>query len=338
MKRRSIILLTTIILVGAGFIFSYQQYIKHKHPAAAESSVANAGSSAAKKISTEWVAPDSSLIPNSPEGALIRYGRELIRSTSFYFGPKGRISLQANGMNCQNCHLEAGTRNFANPFSGVASLYPQFRPRSGRIESIEFKINECLERSLNGKKIDSACLEMKSMVAYVKWLGTGIPKGLKPQGAGTDELALMSRAADPGKGSIIFQLKCQSCHGREGQGLLNADQTTYVYPPLWGEHSYNTSAGMYRITKLAGYIKYAMPLGTRYPATQLSDAEAWDVAAFVNSKPHPVKFFKYDWPELKTKPFDYPFGPYADSFSEEQHKYGPFAQIKKGEKDLARRK
>jgi thiosulfate dehydrogenase len=231
-------------------------------------------------------------------------------------------------MNCQNCHLEAGTRNFANPFSGVAALYPQFRPRSGRIESIEFKINECLERSMNGSKIDSACLEMKSMVAYVKWLGKGIPKGVKPRGAGTDEPVLMNRAADSGKGSIVFRLKCQSCHGREGQGLLNADQTAYIYPPLWGEYSYNTSAGMYRITKLAGYIKYAMPFGTRYPAAQLSDEEIWDVAAFINSKPRPAKFFTYDWPVLETKPFDYPYGPYADSFPEARHKYGPFLQIK----------
>jgi thiosulfate dehydrogenase len=326
MKRHSIILLTTgIISVGGGIIFSYRRHVKHTVPAAE-------GPSEVKKIGTVWVAPDSSLIPNTEEGLLIRYGRELIRSTSLYFGPAGRISRQANGMNCQNCHLEAGTRNFANPFSGVAALYPQFRPRSGRIESVEFKINECLERSLNGKKIDSACREMRSMVAYIKWLGNGIPRGLRPPGAGTAELALMDRPADSGKGSIVFRLKCQTCHGQDGQGLLNADQTAYLYPPLWGEHSYNTSAGMHRITKLAGYIKYAMPFGTRYPIAQLSDEEIWDVAAFVNSKPRPAKFFLHDWPVLKTKPFDYPYGPYADSFPERQHKYGPFVQIKNAAK------
>jgi thiosulfate dehydrogenase len=30
---------------------------------------------------------------------------------------------------------------------------------------------------------------------------------------------------------------------------------------------------------------------------------------------------------LATKPFDYPFGPYADTFSVAQHKYGPFEPI-----------
>ncbi|TRZ75539.1 MAG: cytochrome C, partial [Chitinophagaceae bacterium] len=28
-----------------------------------------------------------------------------------------------------------------------------------------------------------------------------------------------------------------------------------------------------------------------------------------------------------TKPVDYPFGPYADTFSEQQHKFGPFEPI-----------
>ena len=29
------------------------------------------------------------------------------------------------------------------------------------------------------------------------------------------------------------------------------------------------------------------------------------------------------------KPFDYPFGPYADSFSTAQHQFGPFGPLKK---------
>jgi thiosulfate dehydrogenase len=182
---------------------------------------------------------------------------------------------------------------------------------------------------MNGNKIDSTSLEMRSMTAYIKWVGKNVPGGTKPAGAGTEELLLLNRQADSLKGSRIYRLKCQSCHGTEGQGLSNADQTAYIYPPLWGEHSYNTSAGMYRITKLAGYIKYAMPLGTRYPLARLKDEQIWDVAAFISSKPRPVKSFKYDWPVLKTKPFDYPFGPYADSVPRQQHKYGPFTFMKR---------
>lgn len=80
-----------------------------------------------------------------------------------------------------------------------------------------------------------------------------------------------------------------------------------------------------------------MPLGATYAEPLVSDEEAWDVAAYINSQPHPIKMFAYDWPVLKTKPVDYPFGPYADNFSEHQHKYGPFIPIKNA-KDIAMKK
>jgi thiosulfate dehydrogenase len=103
---------------------------------------------------------------------------------------------------------------------------------------------------------------------------------------------------------------------------------SYTYPPLWGAHSYNNGAGLYRISNFAGYVKYNMPQGTTYDKPQLTDEEAWDVAAYVNSMPRPVKDLSKDWPKLEKKPFDHPFGPYADPFSEKQHKYGPYKPIK----------
>ena len=80
-----------------------------------------------------------------------------------------------------------------------------------------------------------------------------------------------------------------------------------------------------------------MPLGATYTAPLLNDEEAWDVAAYINSQPHPKKMFASDWPVLRSKPVDYPFGPYTDGFSEKQHKYGPFDPIKKV-KDIAMEK
>ena len=106
------------------------------------------------------------------------------------------------------------------------------------------------------------------------------------------------------------------------------DSTGYIYPPLWGPHSFNVSAGLYRISRLAAFIKYNMPFGPAQMPPQLSDEDAWDVAAFIISQPRDEKRFPYDWPKIETKPVDYSFGPYADDFSEQQHKYGPFIPIK----------
>jgi len=60
---------------------------------------------------------------------------------------------------------------------------------------------------------------------------------------------------------------------------------------------------------------------------KLTDEEAWDVAAFVNSQPRPHLDQSKDWSVLSKKSFDSPYGPYADSFTEKQHKYGPYQPI-----------
>lgn len=278
---------------------------------------------------TEWIAPAESEIPSGREGEAIRYGRELIANTAIYLGPKGAVAPLTNGMNCQNCHTYAGTQAFGNPFSAVASTYPRYRDRSGRVESVEFRINDCLQRSLNGKPIDSLSREMQAMVAYIKWVGSDVPKGIRPKGAGAESLPLLDRPSDAEKGRKVFALHCQRCHGTNGEGVFSPDSSAYVYPPLWGEHSYNTGAGIYRLGFLAGFIKANMPYGTIYKEPALSNEQAWDVAAFIASQPRPVKTFSSDWKDITKKPVDYPFGPYSDSFSEQQHKFGPFGPIKK---------
>ncbi|HVS95784.1 MAG TPA: c-type cytochrome [Puia sp.] len=274
-----------------------------------------------------WQAPDTAAIPATEQGRLIRYGRALVAHTSLYLGPKGSVARISNGMNCQNCHLDAGTRPWGNNYSAVFSTYPKFRDRSGSIETIARRVNDCIERSLNGSPLDTNSTEMKALAAYFQWLGRNVPKGVRPSGAGISELAYLSRAADPVRGHAVFVRNCQRCHGPEGGGAWNADSSAYLYPPLWGDHSYNTGAGLYRISRLAGYVKDNMPLGCSHDSTALTDEEAWDVAAFISSQPRPAKSFRGDWPDLFKKPFDHPFGPYTDSFSDRQHKYGPFGPI-----------
>lgn len=274
-----------------------------------------------------WHAPDSTSIPNGKDGSLIRYGRELIAHTSYYLGPNGKVSRTSNGMNCQNCHLDAGTKPFGNNYSAVASTYPKIRPRSGMKETIEKRVNDCFERSLNGEALNERSREMKAIVGYIKWLGLGVQKGEIPQGAGLIKLPFLDRPASPEKGKLLLRQKCTVCHGKDGQGLPNRLSDGWIYPPLWGDKSYNDGAGLFRLSSFAGYIKSNMPLGVTYDSLHLTDEEAWDISAYVNSQPRPAKDLSKDWPDISRKPFDHPFGPFTDGFNEKQHKYGPFKPI-----------
>jgi thiosulfate dehydrogenase len=53
------------------------------------------------------------------------------------------------------------------------------------------------------------------------------------------------------------------------------------------------------------------------------------VGAFVLSQPRPKRAgTAKDFPDLLLKPIDAGYGPYADGFTEAQHKYGPYAPIR----------
>src|SRR6218665_1139638 len=110
-----------------------------------------------------WTAPSDWRMDKlaKEEKEKIRYGRELIAHTAQYLGPNGSIRQMSNGMNCQNCHLQAGTQPWGNNYFAVYSTYPRFRARSGTKESIVKRVNDCLERSLNGKALDSTSYEMQ---------------------------------------------------------------------------------------------------------------------------------------------------------------------------------
>lgn len=275
-----------------------------------------------------WHAPPLFDLPNNEESSLIRYGHDIIVNTAAYFGPEGKIAHISNGMNCQNCHLDAGTRPWGNNYGAVYATYPKFRERSGQIESIEKRVNDCMIRSLHGHPLDSTSKEMKAILSYIKFIGKSVVKGIKPPGSGIVELPLLKRPADSAKGRMVYMQKCSVCHMDDGTGVKRSGGI-YAFPPVWGENSYTTGAGLYRISRLAGYVKTNMPFNiATYSNPQLTDEDAWDVAAFINSMPHPVIDISKDWPDIHTKPYDHPFGPFSDTFSLKQHKYGPYQPIR----------
>ena len=275
---------------------------------------------------------DTSTIPHNEYGDMIRYGRELIVNTAYYIGPEGTVSQNLrNKMNCGNCHLDGGTRPYGLNYFSTHARYPQFRGRENRILTLAERVNNCIERPHHGKAIPLDSREMVAMVTYMKWLSEGVPTGENVPGDGAMELKYPDRPASVENGRVVYNKHCSRCHGAEGQGQFKPDSSGYIYPPLWGPDSYDKGSSMHRVLKAARFIKANMPNNIAFwNRPVLTDAEAIDVAAFINDDrihSRPESQFTPGYPNVTKKPIDYHKPPFADSFSAEQHKFGPYQPI-----------
>ncbi|MFO0733177.1 MAG: c-type cytochrome [Nitrospiraceae bacterium] len=224
-------------------------------------------------------------------GELIRLGYEVIVRTQEHAKP-----YVGNSLNCTNCHLDAGLDPNAMSYVGLSRVYPEYRARAGRMVSLADRVNECFERSLNGKPLPEDGHKMKAVLAYIEWLSSDVPKESRIGWRGLSRIT-SSRAPDPMNGKKLFAARCVFCHGADGQG-------TMVAPPLWGPGSFNIAAGMARVSVAASFIKANMP---RTRGWALTDDEAYDVAAFITKQPRPDFAGKAnDWPK-GGKPADSPY-------------------------------
>ena len=274
----------------------------------------------------------ASVSASVPEAATVEYGRRLLRETALLMGPDHEdpaMRYTGGRLACASCHLETGTKPGTLSLMQTASRYPRPSPRDGGVRDLRDRINGCMLRSMNGRELPRDSVEMIAMEAYINHLGERYAASGESRRAASEPAAFAEpkRAADPVAGAVVYAERCAVCHGADGQGLRATLEPAdgYVFPPLWGGDSYNDGAGMHRVLTAAGFIKARMPLGQ----PDLTDDQAFDVAAYVNSHSRPaMSGLERDYPERPTKPVDSPYGPYADPFPPEQHKYGPYAEIR----------
>lgn len=279
----------------------------------------------------EYAFPDTTKIPENKFGDLVKYGRELMLNTAYYIGPEGiKGSYTGNKMNCTNCHQLAGTKPYAFSLIQSHDRYPQYRSREARVLSLAQRVNNCVMRPHNGKPLPLDGNEMIALLCYFKWINEQQGSHTLNQGAQPLPIQFIPRAADPSKGELLYNAHCTRCHGPNGEGVLTIDKTTYQYPPLWGKSAYQPGSSMHRVIKQAQWIKANMPYDSAtWMNPVLTDEEALDIAAFVNDdrihqRPGPESM---DYPIPEEKPIDYGKGPFADAFTEAQHKFGPFTPI-----------
>lgn len=269
--------------------------------------------------------------PAGISSATEEYGKRLVAQTTELLGPDvadPKMRYTESRLACASCHIGAGLEPGNLSLVAAMSRYPRISPRSGGNETIQDRINGCMTRSMNGHPLAEDSPEMIAMVSYLRFLadedaatGASHRKAHEPPA-----FKAPNRAADLEAGQRVFQQRCAACHQQDGQGLPAAPDLVhgYVFPPLWGPNSFNDGAGLHRVLTAARFIKAKMPLGS----ANLDDDQAFDVAAFINSKPRPeMSGLDRDYPNRSKKPVDTSYGPFADSFPVQQHRFGPFAPI-----------
>jgi thiosulfate dehydrogenase len=249
------------------------------------------GAAQAGGATIEFAPPSPETIPGSQLGEQIRLGYEIVVNTQEYGRP-----YVGNRLNCTNCHLDGGLNPNAASFVGLASVYPVYRTRNARMNTLADRVNECFERSLNGRALPPDSSKLQAIVAYITWLSRGVPQGATLPWRGLQRID-SRRPLDPANGKKVFAGKCAFCHGSDGLGTMSG-------LPVWGPQSYNIAADMARVSVAAAFIKSNMP---RSWGWSLSDDDAYDVAAYMNSQPRPDFADKIrDWPK-GGKPADSPY-------------------------------
>jgi thiosulfate dehydrogenase len=254
--------------------------------------------SARTTMVTAWEIPKNPLTDSSLDDSKlsndIRWGFKLFTNT-----PAEAPQFVPGKVSCSNCHLNAGQRDRALPIVGIAGVFPEYNRRSGRLYSLNDRVVDCFMRSQNatgdGTNVDrslpdTTSKEVYALVAYITWLGKGYPMGKNPDWRGKNAIAADKQIPldklDRARGEQLFMEKCINCHGADGQGVAIGDKKA---APLWGPDSWNDGAGAARVYTLAGIIRYMMPY--TYPGS-LTDEEAQQISAFINSKPRPSFPFK----------------------------------------------
>jgi thiosulfate dehydrogenase len=231
--------------------------------------------------SLPWDPSTAPLPDDTAHAEQIRYGLRVFQET-----PVLASEYVGNTLTCGNCHLNAGQREKALPLVGVASLFPLYRVRDGRMVSLEDRVRGCFVRSMNGTAPPYDSPELLALSAYIAWLGQGQLAGESPSWRGQNRIPVEARIPleelDADRGKALFVQHCTMCHGADGQGV---DLGTVKAGPLWGPDSWNDGAGAARIYTFAGFIRHAMPLTD--PGV-LTDEEAQHISAYVNSHTRPV--------------------------------------------------
>jgi thiosulfate dehydrogenase len=214
-------------------------------------------------------------IPGDKYGEDVRLGFRIFTETYRY-----ARRYSGNGLTCASCHLDAGRRPHAAPLWAAFGMYPAYRVRNDRNNTLAERVQQCFRFGLNGTAPALDAPELRALVSYIHFLSKGTPAGVELPGRGFPEVVRAGFDPNPARGAATYRNRCAVCHGNDGAGRKR-EGGGYTAPPVWGSDSYNRGSGFARTPLLAGFVKVHEPPDA---ASRLTEQEALDVAAYLNQQ------------------------------------------------------
>ncbi len=230
-------------------------------------------------------APDApKAYPPGELGKMVKLGEDIFNNTDTHPLSKQYVG---NKLQCKSCHSNSGKdKTRYSTFIGTASSFPAYSPREKTVLTLEGRSLNCFMRSMNGIRPPVGSKVSVALATYITWISTGMPVDMnpnKPVGPynypwpDPEVISVVkSGKVDMANGEKIYNTQCAACHGTDGNGIG-------PFPPVWGDNSYNSGAGMSNVIKGGSWVRYNMPPGYAH----LSAQQAADVMAYVNSHPRP---------------------------------------------------
>ena len=268
MSKKIIPLVLTVLVVSASLLFFYDSFM--------EKPLAKKKFPNQREVNGEWIRYD--LV--DPEMAPQALYSEVMRGYHIVLNTRQILPEYVDDrLSCSNCHIAAGNtlggKEGGISLVGVVKVYPQFSDRDGKEIDLIDRINNCFERSMNGKPLPRHSSDMQAIIAYLEWISSNIPDRKNYPWLGL-KIFKNEHQPDPKQGALIYAQNCALCHQLDGGGTFNN-------PPVWGPHSFNDGAGMSTLPMLSAFIYENMP----YENPFLTQEQALDVGAYLIEQRRP---------------------------------------------------
>jgi len=86
--------------------------------------------------------------------------------------------------------------------SACGAYFRSTGSEAATIDSLQERVNDCFQRSMNGKALAYDSKEMNAILMYMQWLSRGIPVALRSKGVAWERSTLPCSPIAPGQADL----------------------------------------------------------------------------------------------------------------------------------------